>query len=153
MFRLMLNRFRFYRFNSSRVNVSLGDIYQMLSRQTDEIVNRLRTLVVRKMISSMTSFSWICHCASFFGRKSFFSMGVLQGFWIWASKLLRIKLKTLCSGCAWWAAYRYRWSWLERRGSPLRLLTPDRTQQNDPEILPRSRHLGADRIFWKFILW
>ena len=36
---------------------------------------------VLKMTSSMVSFSWTCQCTSFPGRKSFFSIGVSQGFW------------------------------------------------------------------------
>jgi hypothetical protein len=41
----------------------------------------------------MASLSLIVHCASFSGRKSFFIIGVSQGLWNWASRLLRMKLK------------------------------------------------------------
>jgi len=56
-------------------------------------MRRFLALAVRKIISSMVSFSGICHWVSFPGPKEFFQHRGVAGILGWASKLLRMKLK------------------------------------------------------------
>jgi hypothetical protein len=62
-------------------------------RAINSRINRLRTLVVRKMISSMVSFSMIFHLKGTLSRYSLRIMGLSHGFRSSGSILLRTKLK------------------------------------------------------------
>ena len=65
----------------------------MPPRAINSSINRLRALVVRKMISSMVSFSMIFHLKGTLSRYSFRIMGLSHGFLSSGSILLRTKLK------------------------------------------------------------